>query len=96
MSRPLSVSRTRSAASGEPEQVAVKNQDQGREQEQQEQQQDLNRASENELAAAKVRMDVVFKLNLLKPGSPGYVHDVRKDFDQPEEDCDWDEDEDSS
>lgn len=39
-----------------------------------------------------MRMNVVFEQNLLKPGSPGYVHDVRKDFDDAEEECDWDED----
>ncbi len=53
---------------------------------------DLNRASEDDLAAAKMRMNAIFEKNLKKPGSAGYVHDVRRDFDEPEEECDWDED----
>ena len=81
-------------------QVTVKDQAQGQECEQEQEQEleleqyegDLNLASENELASAKMRMNVVFEQNLLKPGSPGYAHDVRKDFDQPKEDCGWDDD----
>lgn len=88
MSQSLAVSQTRPDASGASENVAIKCQDQVLE----EDAKDLNLASENELAAAKMRMNVVFEQNLLKPDSPGYVHDVRRDFDQPEEECDWDED----
>lgn len=53
---------------------------------------DLNRISEAELAAAKTQMDVMFQRNQLLPGERGYTHDVRKDFGEAEEDCDWDED----
>jgi len=53
---------------------------------------DLNRASEDDLAAAKMRMNAIFEKNAKKPGSAGYVHDVRRDFDGPEEECEWDED----
>lgn len=53
---------------------------------------DLNRASEAELVAAKMRMSVMFENNRRQPGSAGYVHDVRRDFDQAEEECGWDED----
>lgn len=53
---------------------------------------DLNHASDAEVAAAKRRMDVIFQQNLRKPDAPGYVHDMRRDFGEPEEECDWDED----
>lgn len=55
-------------------------------------QEDFNRASEADLAAAKKSMSIVFEQNLRKPGSPGYIHDLRKDFGQAEEECDWDDD----
>lgn len=53
---------------------------------------DLNHVSDAELAAAKRRMDVLFLQNQCHPGSPGYIHDIRKDFEPPQEACDWDED----
>lgn len=40
-------------------------------------------------------MNVAFQQNLRKPGAPGYIHDLRKDFSSAEEDCDWDSDSDS-
>lgn len=81
------------AASCAPEK-AVQDQDQGQKKEEERGQDegDLNLAPENELAAAKMRMNVMFEQNLLRPGSAGYTHDVRREFDQAEEECDWDED----
>lgn len=77
---------------GAEDQAAAQQQAQEqREREDEHEHQDLNRASDAELAAAKMRMDVLFKQNLHKPGSSGYAHDVRKEFDPPEEECDWDE-----
>lgn len=81
------MSQTRPDKSGVTK-TAAEDQDQGQEQDGG----DLNLASENELAAAKMRMNVIFEQNLLMPGAPGYVHDVRRDFDQAQEECDWDED----
>lgn len=52
---------------------------------------DLNSASQAELAAAKKKMDVTFQHNLHKPDAPGYLHDLRKDFGEAKEQCDWDE-----
>lgn len=78
-----------------PKKITVQDQDQHQDQDRRQKQKqhegDLNLASENELAAAKMRMNVIFEQNLRRPGSEGYIHDVRRDFDQAEEECDWDE-----
>lgn len=38
-------------------------------------------------------MDTVYEKNIVRPGDADFVYDVRMDF-NPEESCDWDEDED--
>lgn len=47
--------------------------------------------SEEENKKAKAIMSVGFERNRLKPGDPGFEYDVRKEFAQPTEECDWDE-----
>ena len=51
---------------------------------------DLNKVSTAELVQAKKEMDVLFMANMLKPGDPGYVYDVRKDFGVPTDSNGWD------
>ena len=53
---------------------------------------DLNRASEEELQKAKDRMDIGFGVNQVRKGDPGFVYDVRADFEDPVEDSGWDSD----
>jgi hypothetical protein len=53
---------------------------------------DLNKISEDQLRAAKARMEEEFRKHQLRPGDEGYVWDTRKDF-QPSEDAGWDEEE---
>ena len=64
---------------------------------------DLNKASEEELIAAKAAMDLHFAKAALKPGDAGYVHDKRvappaelesNDWDEEIEDFDTEEEED--
>ena len=50
---------------------------------------DLNKVSDEELNAAKVRMDVHFKDGQIKPGDKNYEYDRRIEFD-PESDSSWD------
>lgn len=53
---------------------------------------DLNRASEDELKAAKAAMEVAFERVALKPGDANYVHDKRVAVPEGElEDNDWDD-----
>jgi hypothetical protein len=52
---------------------------------------DLNRVSEEENQRAKAEMDLLFNVNRLKPGDPGYVWDKRVDFTTAEESNEWDE-----
>lgn len=47
--------------------------------------------SEEENLAAKQFMDVDFERNRVKPGDTGFRYDVRKEFGEPAEECDWDE-----
>ena len=54
-------------------------------------QEDLNRVSESALAVAKRQMDIAFRQNLCRFGDPGYVHDVRANFSEASEDCEWDD-----
>lgn len=47
--------------------------------------------SEEENLAAKQYMDVNFERNRVKPGDKQFEYDVRKEFGEPAEECDWDE-----
>lgn len=37
-------------------------------------------------------MDVRFSKNRILPTDPNFVYDKQVEFQEPEEDCDWDED----
>ena len=50
---------------------------------------DLNKASDDQLALAKARMNVDFESNRLTPNDPNYVFDKRQDF-EPMSDSSWD------
>ena len=53
---------------------------------------DLNKASEEELKAAKAAMEQDFERKALKPGDAGYVHDKRVTAPEGElETNDWDD-----
>lgn len=54
---------------------------------------DLNKVSEVELERKKKLMDIEFKKNQLKPGDPGYVHNVKEEF-TPDKPSAWDDDDD--
>eukprot|EP00742_Colponemidia_sp_Colp-10_P008453 GILJ01009158.1.p1 GENE.GILJ01009158.1~~GILJ01009158.1.p1 ORF type:complete len:177 (+),score=22.08 GILJ01009158.1:59-589(+) len=53
---------------------------------------DLNKVTEAELAAHKAKMQQTFELHKKRPGDPGFVYDVQREFD-PEEPSGWDEEE---
>lgn len=53
---------------------------------------DLNKATDEELAAAKAKMSIVFDKKSLKPGDDGFEWDVRRDFVATESN-DWDSEE---
>lgn len=55
---------------------------------------DLNGLDQEELDEYKRLMEVDFDKNAIKPGDPRYQHDVQVEFDDPEEDCGWDEEDD--
>ena len=48
---------------------------------------------EEKLNAYKTAMEEEFKRNAIKPGDPNWKHDVQVDFEEPEEDCGWDDEE---
>ena len=50
---------------------------------------DLNKASDDQLALAKARMNVDFESNRLTPNDPNYIFDKRQDF-EPMSDSSWD------
>ena len=50
---------------------------------------DLNRASEQELVAAKRDMEKGFERHRILPGESGYQHDTRQEF-APDEESSWD------
>lgn len=52
---------------------------------------DLNKVDPEDLNKAKAQMNNVFEMNRLKPGDPGYVYEIEKEF-VPTEECDWDDD----
>ncbi|CAD7946490.1 unnamed protein product [Amoebophrya sp. A25] len=55
---------------------------------------DLNKLSKEEVQKHKFAMDKHFEANRIKPGDPGYIYDVRKDFrESPHLDNDWDDEE---
>ena len=56
---------------------------------------DLNKASDEELKAAKDRMSVEFEKRRLRPDDPNYVWDKQVDF-KPQEPSDWDEEDDDT
>ena len=56
---------------------------------------DLNKASDDVIAAAKAKMDVVFEQTRLKPGDEGFVWDKQVEFGPPEDANDWDDDDES-
>ena len=53
----------------------------------------LNKLTPEEVQKHKDKMDVLFRQNQMKPGDPGFVYDVQRNFDA-EEDNSWDEYED--
>ena len=56
---------------------------------------DLNNVSERQLQSAKAMMNVDFSAKVIRPGDEGYVYDKQVEFDEPEEDCGWDDDSES-
>lgn len=52
---------------------------------------DYNRVSEAQLKQVKLKMDVVFQQNILRPGEQGYVYDKQVAFQAPQEASDWDD-----
>lgn len=52
---------------------------------------DLNKLTPEEVMVYKQEMDKVFRENAKRPGDPGYLYDVRKEF-KIVEDSGWDED----
>jgi len=54
---------------------------------------DLQNIEEEKLNAYKTAMEEDFKRNAIKPGDPNWKHDVQVDFEEPEEDCGWDDEE---
>eukprot|EP00049_Salpingoeca_infusionum_P005850 m.97863 g.97863 ORF g.97863 m.97863 type:complete len:155 (+) comp13112_c0_seq3:45-509(+) len=56
---------------------------------------DLNALTDEELQQHKAAMDADFMKNQLKPGDPGYQHDVQVEF-KPTEKTDWDDDSEES
>jgi hypothetical protein len=54
---------------------------------------DLQNIEEEKLNAYKTAMEEEFKRNAIKPGDPNWKHDVQVDFEEPEEDCGWDDEE---
>ena len=56
---------------------------------------DLNKCTDEELAAHKAAMDVKFMKNSVRPGDPGYKYDVRVKHEYNADDAldnSWDED----
>lgn len=51
----------------------------------------MNKVDPEDLNKAKAQMNNVFEMNRLKPGDPGYVYEIEKEF-VPTEECDWDDD----
>jgi len=56
---------------------------------------DLNNVDQEELDEYKRLMEVNFQKHAILPGDPRYQHDVQVEFSDPEEDCGWDEEDDS-
>lgn len=54
----------------------------------------LNHLDKDELDEYKRLMEIEFEKNAIKPDDPRYKHDVQVDFDEPEEDAGWDEEDD--
>lgn len=54
----------------------------------------LNHLDKEELDEYKRLMEIEFEKNAIKPDDPRYKHDVQVDFDEPEEDAGWDEEDD--
>ncbi|TYZ63826.1 hypothetical protein PybrP1_007358 [[Pythium] brassicae (nom. inval.)] len=52
---------------------------------------DYNRVSEAQLKQVKLKMDVVFQQNTVRPGEQGYVYDRQVAFHAPQEASDWDD-----
>ena len=57
---------------------------------------DLNNVSERQLQSAKAMMNVDFSAKAVRPGDEGYEYDKQVEFNEPEEDCGWDDSESES
>ena len=55
---------------------------------------DLNKLPTELLDRKKAAMDEHFERQVVRPGQPDFVYDLRQDFDGPKEHSAWDEDSD--
>lgn len=53
---------------------------------------DYNRVSETQLKQVKMKMDLVFQQNFVRPGEDGYQYDKQITFQTTQEASDWDDD----
>lgn len=54
---------------------------------------DYNRVSETQLKQVKMKMDLVFQQNFVRPGEDGYRYDKQVTFQPAQEASDWDDNE---